>query len=87
MLKIRLMKPGKSVKGRHNFRIVVMDVRRARDSSFTDQLGYYDPSQKLLKIDLQKYQKWIKQGSQPTKIVATLAKRYKKILEADKAIG
>ena len=78
MLKIRLMKPGKSVKRRYNFKIVVMDAKKARDSRFVEQLGYYDPSKELIKIDLDKYDDWRKKGAQPTETVLSLAKRYKK---------
>lgn len=81
MLKIRLMKPGKSIKKRHHFKIVVMDAKCARDSRFVEQIGYYDPSQELLKVDLEKYQKWVNQGAQPTETTAALAKRYKKSLD------
>ena len=78
MLKIRLMKPGKSIKRRYNFKIVVMEARKARDSSFIAQIGYYDPSRKMLKMDLNEYESWRKKGAQPTETVASLAKRYKK---------
>lgn len=78
MLKIRLMRPGKSVKGRRHFKIIVTEAKTARDSRFIEQLGYYDPSRKLLKVDLEEYQNWLKKGAQPTETVASLAKRYKK---------
>lgn len=78
MLKIRLMKPGKSVKGRYHYKIVVMEAKSARDSSFSAQVGYYDPSKKILEMDLVKFEEWKKKGAQPTETVAALAKRYKK---------
>jgi len=83
MLKIRLMKPGKSVKRRHHFKIIIMEARRARDSKFIEQIGYYNPSRRLLKIDLERYQGWIKKGAQPTETVASLAKRYRKTQTTD----
>ena len=83
MLKVRLMKPGKSVKRRNHFKIVVIEAKKPRDSRFIKQLGYYDPSKKLLKIDLEAYQNWLGKGAQPTKTVASLAKRYKKTLQKE----
>jgi len=78
MLRIRLLKPGKSIKGRHHWKIVVIDSRRARDSKFLKQLGYYDPSRELLKCDVEAYDGWVKKGAQPTSTVASLFKKYKK---------
>jgi len=78
MLKIRLRRPGKSVKGRYHYKIVVTEAKSARESKFVVQLGYYDPSHKLLKFEISKYEAWIKKGAQPTETVATLFKRYKK---------
>jgi len=79
-LKIRLTKPGKSVKRRYHFKIVVDEARSKRDGRFVEQIGYYDPSYQpeMLKIDLDKYQEWIKKGAKPTETVASLYKRYKK---------
>ncbi|MDD4294129.1 MAG: 30S ribosomal protein S16 [Candidatus Omnitrophica bacterium] len=79
MVKIRLMKPGKSIKGRHNFKIAVMDARKARDSKFIEELGYYSPAVNMLKIDCDGYDSWVKKGAQPTETVKTLYKRYKKV--------
>ncbi|MEM7817178.1 MAG: 30S ribosomal protein S16 [Candidatus Aenigmatarchaeota archaeon] len=78
MLRIRLRKPGKTAKGRYHYKIVVMEKSRARDSKFIEQIGYYDPSNKLLKFNIEKYQEWIKKGAKPTETVSSLYKRYKK---------
>ena len=78
MLKIRLRRPGKSVKRRYHYKIVVAEAKSARESKFVAQLGYYDPSRKLLKLEISKYETWIKMGAKPTETVATLFKRYKK---------
>ena len=84
MLKIRLRKPGKSIKRRYHYKIVVTEAKFARDSRFVKQVGYYNPTSKLLKIDIDKYQEWIKKGAQPTQTVASLFKRYKKQVAASK---
>ncbi len=78
MLKIRLRKPGKSIKRRYHFKIVVAEARSARESDFVDEVGYYDPSRNLLNFDVEKYEAWIKKGAHPTETVANLFKRFKK---------
>lgn len=78
MLKIRLRKPGKSVKRRYHYKIVVCEARSPRESKFVEELGYYDPSRKLLKLDLEKYENWKGKGAQPTQTVAGLYKKSKK---------
>ncbi|MBN1374047.1 30S ribosomal protein S16 [Candidatus Dojkabacteria bacterium] len=87
MLKIRLTRKGK----RHvpNYRIVVAHAQWPRDGKFLDDLGYYNPTQKPLelKLDLEKVDKWLKNGAQPTEKVMALIKiarnpkRIKKIAE------
>ena len=78
MLKIRLRRPGKSVKRRYHYKIVVTEARSPRESKFVAQVGYYDPSHKLLNFEIKPYEAWIKKGAKPTETVATLFKRYKK---------
>ena len=78
MLKIRLRRPGRSVKRRYHYKIVVAEAKSAREAEFVAQLGYYDPSRKLLKFEISKYETWIKKGAKPTETVATLFKRYKR---------
>ena len=78
MLKIRLRRPGKSVKGRYHYKIVVIESKSPRESKFTAQVGHYDPSRGLLKFDAAKYEAWFKKGATPTETVKNLYKRYKK---------
>ena len=85
MLRIRLQKPGKSVKRRYHFAIVVIEGKAARDARFTDRLGYYDPSHQLLHIDLAKYQEWVKKGARPSATVASLFKKLSKNTKKTKA--
>lgn len=77
-MRIRLKKPGKSIKGRRHFQIAVMESWRARDSKAVEKIGYYDPARSLLEINTEKYENWIKQGAKPTETVASLYKRYKR---------
>jgi len=78
MLKIRLRRPGKSIKHRYHYKIVLAEAKTARESKFLVQIGYYDPSRKLLKFDIPKYEAWVKKGAKPTETVKTLFKKYKK---------
>jgi small subunit ribosomal protein S16 len=48
------------------YRIVAADKRKARDGKFIELLGTYHPATKVLKLDNDKYQKWLKVGAQPS---------------------
>lgn len=78
MVRIRLRRPGKTTKRRYHFKIVAIEKRNARDAEYLEQLGYYDPSRRLLEVDIEKYDKWITKGAIPTETVASLYKRFKK---------
>jgi small subunit ribosomal protein S16 len=78
MLKIRLRRPGRSVKRRYHYKIVVIEAKSARESRFVAELGYYDPSCKLLKFNIADYEAWVNKGATPSETVATLFRKYKK---------
>ena len=71
-VKIRLRRMG--AKKAPFYRIVVADSRGGR---FIEELGYYDPTKdpKVVKIDMEKAQKWIANGAQPTDTVKSLLKQ------------
>jgi small subunit ribosomal protein S16 len=75
MLAIRLRRAGS--KKRPFFRVVVMDSHAARDSSFVEVLGYYNPRTKpeTLKLARDRFDFWTKQGAQPSDTVRTLIDR------------
>jgi small subunit ribosomal protein S16 len=75
MLAIRLRRTGS--KKRPYFRVVVMDSHAARDSSFVEVLGHYNPRTKpeTLKVARERYDFWMKQGAQPSDTVRTLVDR------------
>ena len=56
------------------YRIVVADSRVARDAKYIDLVGTYNPvaNPEEVKIDVEKAQKWIKNGAQPTATVKAL---------------
>ena len=72
MVRIRLKRVG--AKKHPFYRIVVADQRAARDGSFIEQIGTYDPfpDPREIKIDEEKVTKWIKNGAQPSESVVSL---------------
>jgi small subunit ribosomal protein S16 len=71
-------------KKRPFFRVVVIDSRTARDSSFVEILGHYNPRLKPAKveIDRERVDHWIKQGAQLSDTVRTLLKRHMSLAPA-----
>ena len=76
MVAIRLRRAGS--KKRPYFRIVVTDSRAARDSSFIEILGHYNPRTRPALVDIQqeRVDYWISKGAQPSDSVRTLIKRH-----------
>jgi small subunit ribosomal protein S16 len=75
MLAIRLRKAGS--KKRPFFRVVVTDSRAARDSSFVEVLGFYNPrtTPETLKLDRERLDHWVKAGAVQSDTVRTLVGR------------
>ncbi|MCA1561885.1 MAG: 30S ribosomal protein S16 [Acidobacteria bacterium] len=75
MLAIRLRRTGS--KKRPFFRVVVTDSRTARDSSFVEVLGHYNPRTNPESLDLnrERLDHWIKAGAVPSDTVRTLVAR------------
>jgi small subunit ribosomal protein S16 len=75
MLVIRLRRTGS--KKRPFFRVIVTDSRAARDSSFVEVLGSYNPRTKpeTLTLDRERLAHWIKAGAVPSDTVRTLVDR------------
>ncbi|MEK9179091.1 MAG: 30S ribosomal protein S16 [Patescibacteria group bacterium] len=63
-VKIRLLRIGK--KKFPQYRIVVMDSKKARNSLYIEQVGSYNPllSEKQLIVDQPAIDVWIKKGAQ-----------------------
>ena len=57
------------------YRIVAADKRCARDGRFIELLGTYHPITKVLKLDSERYQKWISVGAQPSGTLAAVIRR------------
>ena len=76
MVAIRLRRAGS--KKRPFFRVVVTDSRTARDSSFVEILGHYNPRSKpaVVQVNTERVDYWLKKGAQPSDSVRTLIARH-----------
>ncbi len=72
MVKIRLRRVGS--KGAPYYKVVVADARYPRDGRFIEEIGAYDPMQEpvMIKLDTERYEKWVKDGARPTDTVRAL---------------
>lgn len=77
MLKIRLARIGR--KKLPHYRVVVSDSRQTPTGGFVEQLGSYDPRSKELKLDTEKTQAYLDQGTQPSSRIVKLLSDYKGI--------
>ncbi|MBI4461766.1 MAG: 30S ribosomal protein S16 [Acidobacteria bacterium] len=75
MLAIRLTRVGK--KKRPQYRVVVIEKRRARDSKFVEVVGTYDPVKHPAEIHLKadRVEYWLSQGAQPSDTVRSFLRR------------
>jgi len=75
MVVIRLTRIGG--KKKPYYRIVAIDREKPRESAYIDLLGQYSPLTKPagIKIDMEKYNRWISKGAQPSVTVRSLVKK------------
>lgn len=57
------------------YRVVVADARSQRDGRSIEQIGFYDPKHHQERIDLVRYDYWVKCGAEPSQTVQNLARR------------
>ncbi|MBE6707740.1 MAG: 30S ribosomal protein S16 [Ruminococcaceae bacterium] len=71
-VKIRLRRMG--AKKAPFYRVVVADSRSPRDGRFIEEVGTYNPmtNPAQVNLDMEKVDKWIKNGAQPTDTVKKL---------------
>ena len=71
-VKIRLTRMGD--KKSPFYRIVIADSRKTRDGEYVDLVGTYNPlkNPEEVKIDVEKAQRWLANGAQPTDTVKAL---------------
>jgi small subunit ribosomal protein S16 len=70
MLKIRLKRIGR--KRIPFYRIVLMENLSRRDGKSVEELGYYDPINKIVTFNKEKLHTYINNGAQPTNTVRHL---------------
>jgi small subunit ribosomal protein S16 len=75
MVAIRLTRTGS--KKKPFYRIIVTDSRTARDSSYVEVLGHYNPRTTPETLDLKRdrFDHWLKAGAVPSDTVRTLIAR------------
>lgn len=75
-VKIRLTRMGS--KKKPFYRVVVADSRAPRDGKFIDQIGHFNPllEKDQVKLDVEKANKWLENGAQPTDTVKALFKKH-----------
>ena len=76
MLRIRLRRVG--AKKQPAYRVVVADSRAARDGSFVDQIGHYNPRTEppTVVIDEDKALRWLRNGAKPSEAVERMLRRH-----------
>jgi small subunit ribosomal protein S16 len=73
MLKLRLTRIGR--KKQPVYRLVVIEHSTRRDGRPVDFVGYYNPLTKESSFKIEKIQKWLSYGVQPSETVATLLRK------------
>lgn len=80
MVKIRLTRGG--AKKRPFYHVIVTDSRSARDGSFIERLGFFNPiaagGEERLRIDLARIDHWVGQGAQLSDRVEGLVREARK---------
>jgi len=74
-MKIRLTRMGS--KKRPFYRVVALDSATRRDGRPVEFLGYYNPMVEPndIKLDMEKIEKWLAQGAEPSNTVRSLLKK------------
>ena len=70
MLKIRLKRLG--AKKAPTYRVIVINSTTKREGKPVEELGYYNPKTKEMKLNKASAEAWIKKGAQPTDTVKYL---------------
>lgn len=70
MIKLRLKRFGK--KNQSSFRLVAVNSTSRRDGKPLEELGFYNPSTKESKLNLESIKQRISDGAQPTDTVKSL---------------
>lgn len=75
MVRIRLQRLG----SRHSpfYRVVVMDSKKAQNSRFIENLGYYNPTKnpQIVELKEDRVKHWLSVGAQPTDTARSLIRK------------
>lgn len=73
--RIRLCRVGR--KKQPSYRIVVIDKQKARDGSFVELLGHYNPRTEpaTIEVDRERARAWLSKGATPSDTVRSLLKQ------------
>lgn len=76
MLAIRMRRVGS--KKKPYFRVVVTEAKSARESSFVENVGTYNPRSRPAKVEIDKARldHWLERGAQPSDSVRTLLAKH-----------
>lgn len=70
MVKIRMKRMGSKFNA--FYRIVAADARAPRDGKYIEELGFYNPQTKEIRINEEIKNKWLAQGAVPSETVKAL---------------
>ncbi|MCX7944664.1 MAG: 30S ribosomal protein S16 [Deltaproteobacteria bacterium] len=78
-VRIRLARIGS--KKKPFYRIIVTNSENINLSNHIEQIGFYNPraEEDNIRVDLEKFDSWIKKGAKPTDTVASLVRKVRKI--------
>lgn len=60
------------------YRVVTMNTQNKRDGKFLEIIGTFEPFKNLININMEKVEKWLSLGAQPSQTVKNLLKKVKK---------
>lgn len=85
MVKLRLTRMGR--KKRPFYRIIAIDSRKRRDGAYIEKVGTYNPvahaEEEVTAVDHELALKWLLNGAQPTKTVASILRKEGVLLKYD----
>ena len=85
MVVIRLARSGS--KKRPYYHITVADSRVSRDGRFIERVGFYNPiargAEEGVRIDLDRFDYWVRQGAEPSDRVRQVVKKYRKAMASN----
>lgn len=74
MLKIRLKRLGR--KKQPCYRLVVIDSRKRRDGRALEEVGFYNPLNKAIELELMQIQSHIQNGAQMSSTVRNIVRKF-----------